>query len=152
MLTERRNLSTDQRQPINRTYRPRSFNQSNQLMVKLLVVDDEPAIRDAFSTLLRLEGYEVHTAVDGRDALTLLATGFRPSLIILDLMMPHINGWEFRRAQLADPSIAAIPVVIVTGATERPMDPALLSTAGVLRKPIDADAVLGIVGRIALGR
>ena len=118
----------------------------------ILIVDDEPAIRDAFATLLRLGDYEVLTAANGVEALAVLAQEPQIALIILDLMMPLMNGWEFRAQQIADPAIAEIPVIIVTGASERPMDPLLLSTAGLLRKPIDADAVLGIVGRIMESR
>ncbi len=114
----------------------------------ILVVDDELDLREGFASILRSGGYSVETASDGAQALELLMRGLRPSLIILDLMMEGVNGWQFRSAQLADPKLVDIPVIIVTGGTEHPMDPVLQGVAGLLRKPIDPDGLLGTVSRI----
>jgi len=81
----------------------------------VLVVDDDKAIRAFLSEVLADEGFRVKTAVNGRTALDLLATGFRPCVILLDLMMPVANGWDFRSRQLRMPDVSAIPVAVLSG-------------------------------------
>jgi len=80
----------------------------------ILVVDDDPDIRTALSELLESEGYEVMGAANGAAALAQLRAGARPCAILLDLMMPFMNGWEFRAEQLRDPALREIPVVLLT--------------------------------------
>jgi len=80
----------------------------------ILVVDDDPDIRTALSELLESEGYQVQAAPNGAVALAQLRAGARPCAIVLDLMMPHMNGWEFRAAQLGDPELREIPIVLLT--------------------------------------
>lgn len=80
----------------------------------ILVVDDDRAIRECLALALELEGYLVQRACDGVDGLLALATGDRPDLIVLDLEMPMMPGWEFRAAQLRDPAIADIPVLALS--------------------------------------
>ena len=82
----------------------------------VLVVDDDQAVRDALRELLETEGYAVEEAADGRSALQRLQAGLRPSVILLDLMMPVMDGWDFRQAQLADPNLRDLPVLIITAA------------------------------------
>ena len=82
----------------------------------VLVVDDDRAVLDAVSELLQNEGYRVATARDGRVALARLRRGLRPCVILLDLMMPGMDGWDFRQEQLRDDGLKDIPVVIITGA------------------------------------
>ncbi|HXU03535.1 MAG TPA: response regulator [Polyangia bacterium] len=82
----------------------------------VLVVEDDQAISTSLSEALREEGFAVTTAGNGRDALELLRAGQPPSAIILDLMMPVMDGWDFRHAQLHDPALKDIPVVVVTAA------------------------------------
>jgi CheY-like chemotaxis protein len=81
---------------------------------RILVVDDDSAIRETIATVLEDEGYRIETASDGAQALALLNRGVRADLILLDLMMPVMNGWEFRAQQLAVPGLAAIPVIAMT--------------------------------------
>jgi CheY-like chemotaxis protein len=81
----------------------------------ILIVDDDEAIRDALGEFLTDEGFAVRTANDGREALDMLAAGFRPCAILLDLMMPVLNGWDFRAEQLLVPDFAGIPLVLVSG-------------------------------------
>jgi CheY-like chemotaxis protein len=107
------------------------------------VIDDDADIREILSDVLNQEGYEVVVAGDGESALNRLrarADGW--SLIILDLMMPRMNGWEFRRQQLQDPALASIPVVLLTGAGNAAATTDDLSVAGVIEKPVDLDALL----------
>jgi CheY-like chemotaxis protein len=83
---------------------------------RVLVVDDDPSICSALTEVLEEEGFEVASATNGRAALDQLRTGPAPSAIVLDLMMPVMDGWDFRHIQLQDPGLRDIPVVIVTAA------------------------------------
>jgi CheY-like chemotaxis protein len=82
----------------------------------VLIVDDDRAVLNGLSELLESEGYAVATATDGLDALTQLRAGLRPCVILLDLMMQGMDGWDFRHEQLKDQNLRDIPVVIVTAA------------------------------------
>lgn len=83
-------------------------------MDPILVVDDNPDTRDALRRVLQIRGHPVVTARDGRDALAYLQNGGPASLIVLDLYMPGIDGRLFRAAQLGDPGMARIPVIVFT--------------------------------------
>jgi CheY-like chemotaxis protein len=80
----------------------------------VLIVDDDRAVVDSLRDFLEDEGFEVVTAAEGRDALDQLRRGLRPCVILLDLMMPRMNGWEFRDEQLQDADLKDIPVVVVS--------------------------------------
>ena len=82
----------------------------------ILVVDIDLAIRDSLKSALQEEGFDVLTAANGCEALEVLRAGERPSAILLDLMMPVMDGWDFRQERLADPALRDIPVLIVTAA------------------------------------
>jgi CheY-like chemotaxis protein len=112
----------------------------------ILVVEDDPATRDALVALLEDEGYAVKTAENGRHALDVLARGEPPSLILLDLMMPVMDGWQFldQRRRIDDADRRSAPVVLLSGLGF------IRGAAGVadfLRKPIDPDELLGCVRR-----
>ncbi|WP_164009624.1 response regulator [Pyxidicoccus trucidator] len=113
----------------------------------VMAVDDDPDILLAFKDVLELEGYTVLLARGGREALELLRRGARPAVILLDLMMPDISGWDFRERQLADASIASLPVVVVSGQGVSARDVAALGVAGYLKKPVDLEQLLGTVER-----
>jgi CheY-like chemotaxis protein len=81
---------------------------------RLLLVEDDTPIRESLGEALREEGFDVVAAADGREALEVLRSGPRPSAILLDLTMPVMDGWDFRQAQLSDPSLCDIPVLIVS--------------------------------------
>ena len=115
----------------------------------VLVVDDDPYIREALSEVLGDEGYPVATARDGEEALERLGTAPAPSLILLDLRMPGMSGWELRRRLLADPALAAIPVVLLSADSQLEEAQAVLRAAGSLRKPPSLDDLLDAVGRFA---
>jgi CheY-like chemotaxis protein len=114
----------------------------------ILVVDDDDDIRLALELVLSSVGYSVWTAPHGAEALSLLKADGRARLIMLDLMMPVMNGWEFRAAQLRDPSLAGIPVLIMTGFGGAAEKCASLGAAAALNKPIDFDALLATIATI----
>jgi CheY-like chemotaxis protein len=112
---------------------------------RVLVVEDDVDIRDLIADILRLEGYAVDAVENGQEALTLLRTCPPPRVILLDMMMPVMNGWEFRAAQAEDPKIAAIPVVILTGGGNAASAAQGLGVDTFLRKPVDLDELLEVV-------
>ena len=81
----------------------------------ILVVDDDRAARDAMALLLRENGFATRTARDGRDALRRLKAGRAPCLLLLDLMMPGMTGWEFLEFHRENPRLSSVPLVLVTG-------------------------------------
>jgi CheY-like chemotaxis protein len=111
----------------------------------VLIADDDQDILETVGLVLRHKGYRVLTAPDGELALALLRTGERPSLIMLDLMMPSMNGWQFRTEQSKDPELARIPVVAFTGA--RPGERNDLAHIEQLQKPVSLDRLLETVER-----
>jgi len=115
--------------------------------VDVLLVDDEQDVRDLVSEILSRAGYTVRTASDGRDAIEVL-DHVRPSVIIMDLQMPVMNGAEFRQAQRRNREWIKIPTVVMTGTTDEPLlDLAIEET---LKKPVRAFKLLEIVGRHAI--
>ena len=109
----------------------------------ILVVDDEHDIRELIAEALALEGYDVSTASDGQIALE-QAQANLPDLILLDLMMPVMSGWEFMEAQRRDPELASIPVLVVTAS----FDSEVGGAAALMRKPFDLETLLPIVARL----
>ncbi|HSD21582.1 MAG TPA: response regulator [Anaeromyxobacter sp.] len=109
----------------------------------VLVVEDDGDLREALAECLRFEGYDVVEAVDGADALARLQRGARPALIILDLVMPRMDGRQLLAAMRVDADLAGIPVVLATGT--RPQD--LSQEVQVLLKPIGLDDLLACVRR-----
>jgi CheY-like chemotaxis protein len=108
----------------------------------VLVVEDDEAISEAIATLLEMRGYAVARAGDGKEALSALARMPRPCLILLDLMMPVMNGWEFLEAVKDDVALATIPVVAVTAFGDRVKD---IEVRAVVKKPFELDALLRLV-------
>ncbi len=112
----------------------------------VMLVDDDPAIREAMAAIIELEGYTVVTAADGEEALFKLRTGARPFLILLDLRMPGMDGRTFREIQQGDASIDDIPVVVLSGDRDGNEIANALGTP-CIAKPIDIDRLLSVVGR-----
>jgi len=110
----------------------------------VLVVEDDLDIREVMRMVLEASGYQVLEAGDGAEALV-VARAHRPRLILLDLMMPGMDGFQFRESQLRDPAIAAIPVVIVSGGGAVPEKAAELGAAGYLVKPTDLQRLLAVM-------
>jgi CheY-like chemotaxis protein len=118
----------------------------------VLIVEDDSDVRDMLATFLTTEGFHAVAAEDGLEALHLLRTVRHrapevPCLVLLDLKMPRLGGNEFRRAQLGDPIVAAVPVAVMSGAVDAPQRAATLGAVATLTKPIDFDELLTVVRR-----
>jgi len=81
---------------------------------RVLIVDDDEEIRETLRELLSDEGFDVVEAGDGADALTRLSDGAQPNVILLDLMMPNMDGWQFHREIQKDSTLSSIPIVVMT--------------------------------------
>ena len=110
---------------------------------RVLVVDDDPQVRDMLVLALDAEGFEVQAAEDGRRALELLAE-WRPHLILLDLMMPELDGWAFRARQLAWEDASAIPVVVLSAGHNLRARVDALRAAAILPKPFSLETLLAV--------
>ena len=107
----------------------------------MLVVDDEPTVRDLYVDVLGESGHEVTTAADGADALTRLRTGPVPCVVLADVRMPRMDGWELARAVSADPQLGSVPVVLMTG------DRMLSFTSPARDKPVSIRELASLVDR-----
>ncbi|NTX02699.1 response regulator [Myxococcus llanfairpwllgwyngyllgogerychwyrndrobwllllantysiliogogogochensis] len=121
-----------------------------QPLQTLLVVDDDLDIRDALQDAFELEGYSVLLAADGLEALAQLRQeGSRPHLILLDLMMPRMDGFAFREALRHDTALSDIPVVVASADLHLEAAAKQLDVAGCLRKPLDLHELLSTVKRLS---
>jgi DNA-binding response OmpR family regulator len=110
----------------------------------VLVVEDHADLREMLAVLLENEGFAVETATNGAEALVAMRRA-RPSLILLDLMMPVMSGDEFRRRQLADPQYADVPVICMTAAHDGYQRAERLHVAEYFQKPVDFDRLISAV-------
>src|SRR5436190_23851666 len=121
---------------------------------RLLLVEDDSSIRLALAEMLGDEGFSVTTAENGREALEILQHGAPPDVILLDLMMPVMDGWEFRVEQRADPLLCGIPLLAMSA--DLSAKARAIAADGYLRKPIEFAELLRqlhtIVGRAARQR
>ena len=115
----------------------------------ILVVDDDPDIRETIIEALGDEGIAAIGAADGREALDLLHSGTRPAVILLDLMMPGMSGADFLLAQRAAPALAAIPVVLLSADANVGTKAASLDATEFLRKPIKLELLIATALRYA---
>jgi CheY-like chemotaxis protein len=109
----------------------------------VLIVEDDIELRDMMAELLTLEGFVATAVANGREALEYLGRGNRPDIILLDLMMPVMDGWEFRRKQQSDPALATVPVVVLSALDHRRA--AEVDAVAFLKKPLDFDRLLELV-------
>ena len=114
---------------------------------QVLIVEDDTDLRQALSQVLAEEGYSVGGAEHGRHALEQLRDGVRPCLILLDLTMPVMNGWQFREEQRHDPDLASIPVVVISAGANLSEQVAPLGIQDYIRKPIQLGQLLATVQR-----
>ena len=112
---------------------------------RLLLVEDDAGMQEVLCALLESEGYEVTAAMDGEEALRLLRAGATPSLILLDLMLPRMDGFQFRALQRANPAWAHIPVVVYSGMDRLSERVGVLEASAWFEKPVDPDSLLGAI-------
>jgi DNA-binding response OmpR family regulator len=106
----------------------------------VLVVEDEADIRETLRDILEMEGYRVRCAENGQEALTVLSE-MRPKLILLDLMMPVMSGYELLQRLRESSDLSTIPVTVVSAIADR----SAVHDAPILQKPLDLDALLNVV-------
>ena len=109
----------------------------------VLIVEDDEDLRDMMAQMLSIEGFDATAVANGREALEYLHSTAKPHVILLDLMMPVMDGWEFRRQQQADPELAPVPVIVLSA-----LDPAragAVDALAFLKKPLDFDRLLELV-------
>jgi len=109
----------------------------------ILVVDDDPYFRDLYRTALRFEGFEVSTASDGLAALRSIEQE-RPSLVVLDVNMPCLDGWGVLRELAENEATRAIPVIVVTASD---VEHATARAAAILAKPVAPEELLPVIRR-----
>ena len=114
---------------------------------RVLVVEDDTSIRDTLELALTVQGYEVATAANGREAMALLRR-WRPDLIVLDLMMPVMDGWNFRVAQRRA-GYDDVPVLVLTASRNAADSNDALGAAERLQKPFDLRHLLDTISRLA---
>lgn len=118
--------------------------------MSVLIIEDDEGVRNSLAELLDEEGFDVRVASDGEDALGLLQDGPLPSLILLDLMMPSMNGEEFRARQMADPRLANIPVIVVSARPDVEERARELAADDYLMKPMSFEALIHVVQNRAI--
>lgn len=118
---------------------------------RILVVEDDFVLTELLSLILGAGGYRVCTAGNGEEAVTRSHAKEPPDLILLDLRLPRVDGFDFLRCRQADAALAAIPVVIVTGAGDVDREVAALGAADCLHKPLDPVTLLQTIRRLCGG-
>jgi CheY-like chemotaxis protein len=105
----------------------------------VLVIEDDSELREVLRVALTTDGYDVSTVANGRDALQHLRSTADTCMILLDLSLPVMDGWQFRAAQLKDRALAWIPVVVLSGTVDAARDARELGALSFVRKPVDVD-------------
>jgi len=113
-----------------------------QICKSVLIIEDDDDIRETLQQLLELEGYSVRSAANGRQGLDLLPQMGTPCLILLDLMMPVMDGWEFLKVKSGNVRIAPIPVVVVSALDNAGQ---IKDVRGYIKKPIEYNSLMRVV-------
>jgi CheY-like chemotaxis protein len=109
----------------------------------VLIVEDDEDLRDMMAQMLNIEGFTAASVANGQEALDYLHRAPKPHVILLDLMMPVMDGWEFRRQQQADPDIAPVPVIVLSALDQARAG--ITDATAFLKKPLDFDRLLNLV-------
>src|SRR5688572_25306749 len=119
------------------------------MVAPVLLIEDDPDIREDLGFLLRARGYEVETASDGAEALMIIER-VRPSVILLDLRMPVLDGWKFRAEAHKKPALAGVPIILLTGVEDAESVAREMGAVDVVSKPIDLAKFFRLVDRHGL--
>jgi CheY-like chemotaxis protein len=120
-----------------------------QAAQNVLIVDDDAGMREMLALFLEEEGYRCDNASNGLDALSRLRSSTAPPcVILLDLNMPVMTGWEFRQEQQRDSELAGIPVAVISADRSLAQQPSVLDAVGVFTKPIDLPKLLDLVAQL----
>lgn len=130
---------TDLDAPLNMSV---TVRQSGSTLGRVLVVDDDPDVRDGLCEFLVSEGYAVKSAADGAEAIHQLKRG-RSDIVLLDLRMPGMDGYEFLRRREVERELRAIPVVVVSASTDEQQ--IVFPGVSMLRKPVEVQALLDLI-------
>jgi CheY-like chemotaxis protein len=120
-------------------------------MPGVLVIEDDPGVQQLLTAYLQLEGFSVTTAGNGAEGLERMRQA-RPCLVLLDLMMPVMDGEQFRKAQLEEPELAEVPIVCISAIYDARQRAERLRAAGCINKPFDMDEVISVVRERCLDR
>jgi DNA-binding response OmpR family regulator len=118
---------------------------SSATCAPVLIVEDDEDLRDMMAQFLLVEGFRPETVSNGQEALDYLRKGPTPSVILLDMMMPIMDGWEFRREQQRDPRVANVPVIVLSALDRSRVGD--IGEAAFMKKPLDFDRLLDLVRR-----
>jgi CheY-like chemotaxis protein len=125
-------------------------SESRRPSATVLVIDDDRDIASGLTELIEAHGYEVISAADGRAALEKLRLGLRPDVIVLDVLMPGMDGWDFRSHQLREPALRLIPTLVISAAGFSPDSiRAQFVTAEYLQKPLSPDELIGRIRHLS---
>jgi CheY-like chemotaxis protein len=116
------------------------------MVAAVLIVEDDGALRSLIDQRLHVEGFAPISVPNGKEALLLLKAGIRVQVILLDLLMPVMDGWAFRKRQLEDPALAHIPVIAVSAADNMRSDE--LKAAAIFRKPVPIEQLVRTIHQI----
>jgi CheY-like chemotaxis protein len=116
--------------------------------MRVLVVDDEPTLREVIAAYLEDSGYVVDQAENGMQALERMRT-VRPDVVVLDLLLPVMDAHELMGVMRSEPGIAAVPVILLSAATDLPRATEQLQPRASLAKPVDLDVLLAVIARVA---
>jgi CheY-like chemotaxis protein len=115
----------------------------------VLIVEDDHDVREALTQVLEFEGYGVVGAANGMEGMECMRVGPSPHIILLDLMMPVMDGVQFREQQMLDPELAKIPVVVISADRKAEQKAVALGVAACLKKPLEVDNLLELVARLS---
>src|SRR5947209_19963895 len=132
----------------NSTPKPQATTPSASRQVRVLVVDDEPTLREVIAAYLEDSGYAVDQAENGVQALERMRTA-RPDIILLDLLLPIMDARELMRVMRHEPGFAAVPVVLLSAAVDLPRLTDQLQPRAAHAEPVDLDVVIAVVARVA---
>lgn len=122
-------------------------NRKGRLDGPILIIEADADIRDTLAEILEYEGFSVVPTSSGEEALELVHAGLHPGLILLDLMMPGINGWGVAGQLRQIPALTGVPVVVVSGVRDVEQQAASLAVEGYLLKPVEVERLLEIIHR-----